>query len=367
MTPNDIASIRLNNQQIASSNFRRAKDLVAWMGAMQAQDYNMSKWAIGVRLPDSTDQTIEEAFRKGEIIRTHLMRPTWHLVSSADIYWILELTSPHLKPMLRARFNRLELTEAVISKSKSVIEKALSGGNHLTREEIMFQLENAQIAAVNLRASHLMMACELDGIVCSGASKGKNQTYALLSERVPNAIKFSREEALAELARRYFTSHGPATIQDFIWWSGLPVKDAKNGLEMIKSDFSSEKVGQQIRWFSNPILQMESIPESAHLLPAYDEFIISYRDRSASILPEYNKKAISENGLFRPIVVVNGQVNGTWKRTSKKDKVLIEVDYFKIIEQLPENDIKNASERYGQFLNLKPEIILLSTNDNLNL
>lgn len=346
----------MHNQQITASKFKRVKDLVAWMGALQAQDYNMAKWAIGIRLPSSTDQSVEDALNNGEIIRTHLLRPTWHIVSSSDIYWMLELTAPHLKPILRARFKQLEISEELVSKSKSVIEKALIGGNHLTRDEIMLQLEKANIEAVNLRLSHLMMACELDGMFCSGAAKGKKLTYALLEERISKPSSVPRSEALAELARRYFTSHGPATLQDFIWWSGLPVKDARSALESVKGEFISAQVSQQTLWFSEPCTPDQIDNESAHLLPAYDEFIISYRDRNASIAAKNHKNAISDNGIFRPILVANGQIKGIWKRTQKKEKVLIEPEYFEANEPLSNELIEKASAHYSHFLNCKTEI-----------
>jgi len=356
MTPNDISNIRLQNQQIASTNFQNVKDLVCWMGAMQSQDFNMAKWAIGVRLPHATDQIIEEAFRKGEIIRTHLLRPTWHIVSAVDIHWMLGLTAPHIKSSLRTRHKQLELSDSIISKSISVVEKSLEGGIHLTREEIMLRLQDAQISTDGQRASHLMLICELEGIVCSGAPKGKNQTYVLLEEWVPKPPSFNREDALAKLAQRYFTSHGPATIQDFIWWSGLPVKDAKKALEMIKSGFVSEKIDEQIYWHSGSNPASIYTNGEAYLLPAYDEFIISYRDRSASLLANDHKKAISDNGLFRPVIVVNGKVRGIWKRQQTKDKVLIETDYFRPVTPETKNEIEAASKRYGQFLNQKTEM-----------
>jgi hypothetical protein len=357
MTFNDISNIRLHNHQIATSNFKSAKDLVAWMGAMQAQDYAMAKWAIGVRLPGSTDISVENALCKGELIRTHLLRPTWHIVSSSDIYWILELTAHHLKPLLRARFKLFEISDELVSKSKTVIGKVLSGGNHLTRDEIMNELNIAHIEAVDLRLYHLMMACELDGIVCNGITKGKKLTYALLEERVPRPGSIPRDEALAELARRYFTSHGPATLQDFIWWSGLSVKDARSALESIKKDFISETVEQQILWFSGTLPTDLADDQSAYLLPAYDEFIISYRDRNASIASEHHKNAISANGFFHPILVANGQIKGTWKRTLKKDKVLIESNYFQADDHLPLDLLENTAIPYGKFLNLNPEIL----------
>lgn len=361
MTLSNISEIRLQNQQITKHNFKSVQELVHWMGAMQAQDYSMAKWAIGTRLPNATEQIIEEAFRKGEIIRTHLLRPTWHIVSSTDIRWMLRLTAPHVKSLLRSRHRELELDESTINKSKSIIENLLVGGNHLTREEICAQLQNAQISTEGQRAAHLMMICELDGIICSGTPKGKNQTYALLEERAPKPTLLNREESLVKLAGKYFTSHGPATIQDFIWWSGLPVKDAKKALESIKPELISIETNQQTYWLSDSSFDVKTSPKSKYLLPAFDEFIISYRDRSPSILADDHKKAVSENGLFRPIIVEDGRVTGIWKKIQKKDRTIIEISYFSIEKQLNQKLTEYAAKLYGDFLNQKTEIVKTSS------
>lgn len=356
-TKNDISAIRLLNQQIADSKFEKVKDLVAWMGAMQAQDFNMMKWAVGIRIPESTNQSFLEAFNKGEIIRTHLLRPTWHLVSSDDFFWMLELTSPHLKTMLRGRLRDLELTEPILNKSKSIIEKILGNENYLTREEIMSQLENSGLSTLGQRAPHILMDCELDGMICSGPLKGNKQTYALAAERVSVKNSFTREESLFKLAQQYFTSHGPASLQDFVWWSGLPVRDARKALEMIKPEFASIESESQTYWFSEKTSESKiTIQDSTYLLPAYDEFIISYRDRSDAMLVEHHKKAISNNGIFRPTVVINGKVCGLWRTIKKKNKVIIETEYFHKVNKKEVIIVREASEKYGRFLGLETEI-----------
>ena len=245
---------------------------------MQAQDFAMAKWAIGTRLPGSNEKIIETSLEKGEIIRTHLLRPTWHFVSSEDIYWLLELTTPHINSALRSRHRELELSESLLKKTNRLIQESLTGGNYLTREEIISRLHKAKINTDNNRASHIMLRAELEGIVCSGPAKAKKQTYALLNERVAKSNSLSREAALERIAEIYFTSHCPATLKDFVWWSGLPVKDARNALEMVKSKFISVLIGQDTYWVSPSF----SIPDTddiiVNLLPAYDEFLISYKD-----------------------------------------------------------------------------------------
>lgn len=346
----NVANIRLHSQQIAGTKFKSPKDLVNWMGAMQAQDYYMAKWAIGIRLPGSVDKKVQTAIDKGQIIRTHLLRPTWHFVSPDDIYWMLELTAPQIKASSKSREKELELTEKIFTKSNNIIQKALSADQHLTREELMAELAKAKIATDNNRSSHLLLRAELEGIICSGTTKGKSRTYALLEKVVPKTKALGKEEALAKLAKKYFSSHCPATLQDFIWWSGLSVANAKHALEMIKPAFISETIGPQTYWLSNSFSTPVTGSKSCYLLPAYDEFMISYKDRSAALNFENNKKTISTNGIFNPVIVINGQVTGLWKRTIKNDKVIVETEFFQAHNKTELNLIRKASEKYGSFL-----------------
>lgn len=349
MNSNDIVNIRLASQQISATKFKKVKDLVHWMGAMQAQDYAMANWAIGVRLPGITEKHIVSAMNEGEIIRTHLMRPTWHFVSAEDIYWMLELSAPYIKSSLKSRHKELELTDTILKKTNAIIEKSLSNKDCLTREELVHEFTKAKIATDNNRASHLLFIAELEGILCSGPVIGKKQTYALLEKRVPKTKTLKKDEALAKLAQKYFLSHCPATLQDFTWWSGLSNPDARKALEMIKSSLVPEVINGQTYWFPNSI----TIPKqdkSVYLLPAFDEFIISYKDRSATLKTEHHTKSISSNGIFRPVIVINGQVAGLWKREIKKDKVNIEADLFQPTTKATKNLIQKAAETFGSFL-----------------
>ncbi len=352
----DIANSRLASQQITVTKFKTAKDLVGWMGAMQAQDFAMVKWAIGARLPNSTDQTIESAINHGEIIRTHLLRPTWHLVSSRDIHWILELTAPQIKPLLTSRHKELGLSETLLAKSDALMQKLLEGGNNLTREELVSELRKGKIPTDKNRASHIFLHAELNGLLCNGMIKEGKQTYALLKERFPQTESTDRQEALARLAKLYFTSHCPATLEDFIWWSGLSVRDARQALEMVKTSFVPETINAQTYWLTSSFSLSAIIKKSAHLLPAFDEFIISYKDRSASLPFEDHKKAISSNGIFWPIIVVNGQAAGVWKRTIKKERVLIETKFFYQPDKTTKELIKKAAMQFGAFLRKEIDI-----------
>ena len=355
----EIANFRISNQQVGGTKFKTAKEIAAWMGAMQAQDYAMAKWAIGVRLPGSTGRLIETAIDSGEVLRTHLLRPTWHFVSAENIHWMLALTAQKIKAAMNSRQKQLGLTGAILTKSNAIMEKALKGGKHLTREQLLAELKQAKIAVDENRASHLLARGELDGILCSGATQNGKQTYALLEERVlPQTKKLTREESLAKLAHCYFSSRGPATIQDFAWWSGLSLTEARQGLEMTKADFISETINSQSYWFPNSLGMPKVDHERVFMLPAYDEFIICYADRRAVVPYEEHTRLISDNGIFRPIIVVDGQVIGIWKRTIKKDQVLVEINLFKAPDKTSRNLIEAAALDYGRFLEKKIDLNL---------
>ncbi len=352
----DISTLRLYNQQIAATKLKTAKELAGWMGAMQAQDFNQAKWAIGVRLPHLTEAQIESAFNNGEILRTHLMRPTWHFVSADDIYWLLELTAKQIKSTTKSRNRDLGLTENELVKSKDVLVKSLEGNLALTREELSDQLNRAGINTYEQRLPHIMMDAEIDGIICSGGIRDKKQTYALLEERVPVKKTFSKEEALALLAKKYFTGHGPATLPDFVWWSGLPIAEARKALEMNKSNLISETLETGTYWFAGSIGILSSLPDSVYLLPAFDEYLISYKNRISAITLENHTKAISNNGIFRPVIIVNGQISGLWKRTIKKDTVQIELNHFRPHNEKEIGLIEKAAESFGLFAGKKVEV-----------
>ena len=356
MNLSDISALRLHNQQIVSTNFKTVQELVGWMGAMQAQDFNQAKWAIGVRLPHLTEEQIESAFNQGEIIRTHLMRPTWHFVSADDIYWLLELTAKQIKSTTKSRHRDLGLTENDLKKSKEVFVKSLEGNRSLTREELGDQLNRAGINTFEQRLPHILMDAEIDGVICSGGIQGKKQTYALLAERVPEKQTFTKDEALALLGKKYFTSHGPATLADFVWWSGLPITDARKALEMNKANLISETISADTYWLSDSVNLPTSPPDSVYLLPAFDEYLISYKNRSAAITVDHHSKAISNNGIFWPVIVVNGQISGLWKRTIKKDTVIIELDHFRPHNKKEIGLIEKAAESFGHYSGKKTEV-----------
>jgi len=323
------------------------------MGALQAQDYAMAKWALGVRLLGTTEDLVENSINKAEIIRTHLMRPTWHLVTAEDVRWMLTLTAPYIKSSVKSMQKKLGLSEALFKQTNSIIEKLLRDNNNLTRTELMAELKERKIPADNLQAIHIMLNAELNGIVCNDPMRGKQFTYALIDDRIPPTKPLTKEESLGKLAKKYFISHGPATIQDFMWWSGLPALDARKGLESVKNTLSNIKIEEETYWFGESSLKKDFKIPALLLLPAYDEFMISYKDRSASLDPKFTALVITENGIFKPIIVVDGRVIGFWSRTIKKGQVIIAPTYFRSTQKLKKKEIEIAAQPFGKFLNLE--------------
>ncbi|HVE60004.1 MAG TPA: winged helix DNA-binding domain-containing protein [Pyrinomonadaceae bacterium] len=357
MNKSDIAKIRLFNQQITATKFTKPEEIVAWFGAMQAQDYPSAKWAIGLRIPDAAEEKIEKAIEDGKILRTHLMRPTWHFAAGQDIRWLIALSAPQLRSTSAAPFRQFGLDAEICKRSNDLIIKALEGGNHLTRSEIMTELKDAGIDSDNYRASYLMFNAEIDGLVCNGVKRGKLQTYALLDERVPKTAAISRDEAIAELTRRYFTSHAPATLKDFIWWSGLPTGDARKGLEMNKSNLVSEEIEGQTYYLPDSFSIPTDEPDSLHLLPAFDEFMVAYKDRSASLEPTRAKEGITGNGIFKPIIVVDGKIRGVWKRSYKKDSLVIEKILFGELNDSETQIFRSKAQKYGDYEGKNVQIV----------
>jgi DNA glycosylase AlkZ-like len=359
MKMNVIAFMRLSSQQLVRTKCTNPTEIVSWMVAMQAQDFSMAMWAIGTRVIGTTDLDVLTALDEAKVIRTHLFRPTWHFVAADDVYWLLELTAPQIRAGQKARERQLELTEAVYAKCNSVIENSLKDVNYLTREQLLDAVQRAGIAIDQNRSAHLLMRAEVDQIICNGPIKSGKQTYALLRRRVPEVKRLTKEEALATLAQRYLYSRCPATQQDFAWWSGLPAGDVRQAIDLVKADFLPEKIQEHTYWIPNNLSIHSQRRLNAHLLPPFDEFIVSYTGRSAAIPPEVetHMKEISDRGVFRPIIVVNGEVAGIWKRTIQKDRVIIELQPFKPLSHSLQKLVITAARQYGSFLGKSVEII----------
>lgn len=349
---------RLRSQRLTGGGLNQPEDVVRWMGAVQAQDYPAAKWALAQRLNGARDADIEAAFAEGRILRTHVMRPTWHFVLPEDIVWLLALTAPRVQALMAYYDRKLELDGAVYDRSNERLARALAGGKFLTRTEAAAVLGRAGINTDGTqRLGHLMMRAELDGVICSGPKRGKQFTYALLAERARNARALEREEALAELAERYFTSHGPATLKDFVWWSGLAGVDAQAGLEMAKPRLEQAASDGQTYWRGEPAPTARPAAPVAYLLPNFDELTVGYADRSAlwnadwARGPEPPAMVILGN-----VLLLDGRLAGTWKRTLSKDRVHVALEPFGPLEAPEREAVTAAAARYGAFLGLAVDL-----------
>jgi hypothetical protein len=358
MTPRAIALQRLRNQRLIGPRCATPEAVIRWFGAVQSQDYGAAKWAVAQRTPGATNAGLDALYNAGAILRTHVMRPTWHFVLPPDIRWLLQITGPRVKAAMASGDRKLGLDAEVFARGNALIAGALEGGNDLTRAEIAAALAAGGIVASDVRLVHLMMRAELDGIVCSGPLRGKQFTYALLDERVPATRAWTRDEALAELATRYFTSHGPATVQDFAWWSGLTVADARAGIAMATPTLREETVAGKTYWFPEPAPGTEAGGPIVHLLPNFDEHFVAYTDRSAAFdparLPDLGPKDFA---LLGNTVVLNGQMVGGWRRTIKRNEVVIETALRISLTATESAALQSAVDAYGRFMGLPASLV----------
>jgi hypothetical protein len=349
----EIATERLRNLGIVPPRRGRPAELVARLGAVQAQEYPFAKWALALRLAgDTTDADIEEDFHAGRILRTHVLRPTWHFVAPDDIGWMLELTGPRVHRHLASYTRRRELETRTLTRAAALFERALGGGRHLTRAELGAVLARAGIALDNLQLALTALYAELEGVICSGPRRGTKFTYALLSERAPGTRRLPRDEALAELTRRYFASHGPATVRDFVWWSSVTAADARRGLDMIGARQHAQHGLTYWRTAGARAVVSSSLTvrPTVRLLPIYDEYLVSYRDRIA--VPHTSGTAGSgpTTVTFRHALVISGQVAGTWNTGAHPTRLSITVTPVRPLTRTEQRDVQAAATRYGRFL-----------------
>ncbi|HZA98511.1 MAG TPA: winged helix DNA-binding domain-containing protein [Gemmatimonadales bacterium] len=341
-----IAAQRLYNQRITRLGPPGPAKMVAWLGAVQAQEYGPAKWSLGLRLPPGvTDAAIERAIDRGQILRTHILRPTWHFVTPADIRWMLDLTAPEVHRRMCTYDRQLGLDAPVMTRATGIIERALGDAGHLTRGELGAHLGRAGLPGKSTHLAHIAMHAELEGVICSGPRRGQQLTYALLAERAPKAKILPREQALAELTRRYFRSHGPATVRDFAWWSGLKSADAKRGLEMNRA--KSVEVDRIKYWCIGRAWNRRSMRRTTvHLLPVYDEYLVAYRDRQAVPHTLYSSWGLN----VRHALIIDGQTAGTWRTTAGSGLVTLKVETSRSLTAGERRALDRVAERYQRFL-----------------
>jgi hypothetical protein len=343
----------MRSLRLSGDPFETPENVIRWLGAVQSQDYAPAKWSVAQRARGVGDTAMSLAFADGSVLRTHVLRPTWHFVLPADIRWMLDLTAPRVRAFSAYYYRQQGLDSAVLDKCDALIDGALRGGNRLTRKEIAALLDHAGITAAGPRLGHILMNAELNAIICSGPPSGRQHTYALLEERAPQAKSLGHDEALAELTLRYFTGHGPATVKDFRWWSSLPTADIKKGLEMVGARLSHEVIEGVSYWFTEPAPTSKASSPTVHLLQAYDEYIVGYTESKYVLDVSGAARSLPrDQTIFNSVVILDGQVAGHWRRTVKKGSVVIEVALYAPFDDAQTEALHTVAARHGEFLGL---------------
>jgi hypothetical protein len=351
MESNDIAIGRLESQHMGSNRIRSPAKLVSWLVAVQAQEYDGAKWSIGLRLRNKTDKYIEDALKSKKIVRTWANRGTLHFVNSEDMKWLLKLMGPRLIRRSARRYRELELDEETLKTTGMILEETLSGTNGIQRSKLREILNENKISTEGQRFTFILQRASLEGLIHQGISIKNDPTY-YSSEDLPSP-QLSNEEALMEISKRYFHSHGPATLKDFVWWSGLTVKDAKTGLKSIKSQLNKFEMGNNIYWSkispANQEGKLQTWP-NIKILPQYDDYLLAYQDRGASINGKAKQLLKPKYGRFNQIILVNGKATGTWERKITKNNVVFKLNYFRPLSE-PENKVLVSEIRgYSNFI-----------------
>jgi hypothetical protein len=349
---------RLCNQRLAGSTLDRPEDVVAWMGAVQAQEFGPARWGVGQRMAASTDAAVEQAFNDGRVLRTHILRPTWHFVHPRDIRWMLAVSGPRVHVANGFSYRWDGLTPKVLARGATVIARALEGGRHLTRTELSAALKTARLPHIGQALAHVVMYAELEAVICSGPRRGKQFTYALLDERVPPTPAMSHDEGLAELARRYFTSHGPATMRDFTWWSGLTVAQARTGLAASGSAIEQVDIDGQTCWQAVEAEPRAPRSPLVRLLPIYDEFLVAFRDRGWAASALARGRATMGPNTFAHQLVIDGRVEGSWNQARGARHVDVRVVPWGPLSVRVRRALDTEIRRYGSFLQAPVRLVV---------
>jgi Winged helix DNA-binding domain len=365
----DIAARRLQAQRLTGAPFTSPLDAIRSLTAVQSQDYTGAKWALGQRSRATTDAELDRLFDAGAILRTHVLRPTWHFVLPEDIGWLLALTGPRVRAGLVPRNRELEIDDYVAARAGELFTEALADGRHLTRPELGEVLKAAGVMPEGQRLPHLLLRAELDAVIVSGPRRGKQFTYAPLKERVPKARVLDRDEAVAELTLRYFRSHGPAQVQDFVWWSGLRIADARAGIAIAGDALGHRTVDGKDYWFDSGAGPTKRAPAVAHLLPNYDEYTVAYRDRAEILHADLpfdsavfarggvsGGASVSFGSILSNVVTVGGKVRGSWRRSFARNGVRVEARMLNHLKPAESGAVEAAARRMGSFLERPVEL-----------
>lgn len=353
MKPKEIALLRLYAQKLVNSSFLSPVDVVSHMAAMQAQNFRAAKWAIGARSPSVIERDVINALDSGKIVRSWPMRGTLHFTTPRDLRLLLSLTSARTLKSVATRYHRLELDASTLRKAERVAVKLLQQQRRASRTEFMEALKAAGISVAGQRGIHIILDLAQKSVVCWGPTEKHEQALVLMDEWIAGTRLPGREDALAEVVLRYFLGHGPATIKDFAWWTKLTLADAKAGLAVVRDQLAEVQCNGNSYWMAPELLDVDlrAAKAAVLMLPSFDEILLGYQDRSASVAAEFKSKIIPDGGgMFLPSVVAGGDIVGTWRRDDTKSRVMIHTTFFREPAKQVTRGLPAAARAMGKFL-----------------
>jgi hypothetical protein len=359
MRDEEIARLRLRRQHLSGRALPTPEAVVGWLGAVQAQEYGVAKWAVARRSRGRiTSADLDRALAEGRILRTHAMRATWHFVLPADVRWLLALVGPRIRARMASYYLRSGLTDAVFARSQAVLREALAGGRQLVRKEVAAAFARGRVATDGLKLRFLLLQAELDLVVCSGALRGTRQTFALVDDLVPPAAALPEDEALAELTRRYFSSHGPATLKDFLWWSSLTAAQVRRGLQLLAGKGLRQlEAGGRTYWMGEAPARRAAAGTPVHLLQAFDEYIIGYTESRKVLAVAGAPDAPTGAPRYSNVLTRDGQVIGFWRTVPDLEQALVDVRLGRPLDGATRNALEEELERYGRFMQLPARLL----------
>ena len=344
---NKLISLRLRSQRLSGSQAQKPPDIVRWLVGVQAQDERGARWSLSLRTHNCTEADVIQSIKKRSIQRTWLMRGTLHYVAGEDLPWLLSLLSPTIIKGNARRYRELELTNNSFQKSQDIIQKAIAAKGEMTRTEIKEVFIKNGIQAEGQQIPYLLQRAALEGLIHISGQRGRDPIFRLVSELNLTQQTIDQDASLGKLASRFFSSRAPATVQDFAWWSGLPMKDARRGLDLCAGIKKFQWNGFDLWGFG--YLSDEGLENSAHLLPPFDEFLLSYKDRTLVLDPAFNKVINTGGGLLKPTFLVNGRVSGIWRASHKLKNIDVEIRPFNPLNKKQREMLKQSADRLGDF------------------
>jgi hypothetical protein len=347
LDPLTIVRRRLAAQRLTGEPFADVAAAVTSSGAVQAQEYAEALWSLSMRMGGRTLDEVQSAIDRGDVLRTHVLRPTWHFVAAADLAWMLRLTGARIQAKNAGRYRQLGLDAGTLARVAEVWTATLTDGEPRTRKELEAALRAAGVDTAGQRIAHMLLHAELEAVITSGPRRGKQHTYLLFDSRVPAAPARAREADVAELALRYFSSHGPATLRDFAWWSGLTVADGKTGIAAAGDGLSVVEDDDGTAWIAAADAPAPAQSSGALLLGVYDEMTVAYRD-----LRNVHADGRVTNDLLQRPIVIAGETVGTWRRVLARREVVVEATLEARLSAEQHTALRAAAERYGAFVGL---------------